>query len=635
MLRRAVVLSLCIPAVAASLAAQSVERSLAVAVERVEHLDASSNRLRLRGAFKQAGAAPVWLEIEDAGQLRFVADRGEVGRDEEASAGVWAAHIEHLTFPVEIVTPGRYRAWYRGLFPWGGTWLHTENMDGGEQQTVVDSKGETLNQWLWTPGPTYELTRGGHEWAFTPHAWQGGARLDKVALLPVGAPKPDGVGGEALRSTLPARGQAVTEPISPPKGALAWGAVRVDNVAGRGRVTVSVSSDDGGSWAPIGDDGRLEGVPVDRALRLMFVLERDEEGRGPIVAAPRVTCRVKPVPPIVLENARVRWTLSGEDGMILGIHNKATDTPCMAEGALAPLFGFRALRGKYGRLRDISFSQARLRGIERPGPDRAVFHYVMMGGGLTVDLDVRLDVLGLARFGMTVRNSTIYNIAEVIFPMLSGLRIGQDPSDDYLFTPVVTGSIVRYPAAFQFPRAAYSDRPLKHPGMASMCWMDLWDARGGGLYLACEDKQFRTTELTFSPGAPGGATESKADVAPLPPTQGARYKYAKQPGAYISLGFNKRILISRATGPVRLPDVVVGVHEGDWHWGADRYREWVSTWMRKLPSPDWWRDAEGWVDMHMVHLGDFVDLSKGWPKGSLKNLVRSIVGSLPLPSVSS
>ena len=607
--------------------AETVTQQATVPSGKTLNMDTSSGRLRLRAAYRQHVGEPIAIEAERATVLRFTQGKGEVGQDAEASEGVWAGRIQHMEFHVEVVTPGTYQAWCRALFPWAGRWVHTEQMDDGKSQTVVDSKGEVVNKWTWTRGPTYELTQGKHVWAFTPYAWMGGARLDKVVLVRAPGAKPKGLGPKALPSVLPASGTMVSEPFLR-KTAVSLDRLELVNQTGKGSIRSSYSIDNGTSWRPVPEGQNLSSLPADRAIRFKLVLTADAAGAGPIVRLPLVSFQVNKARPIVLENDRVRWLFSGENGTILGLRNKRTHTDYMVPGVTAPLFSFRALRDTYGIPREISFGQAQLRETKRPRPNKLVLTYAMMGGRLLVELTVRLDKDGLTRFSMQITNHAACHIAEVIFPCLDGLRIGADQTDDYLFTPILAGSIVKYPAAFQVPRAAYAGRALTYPGMATMCWMDLWDKAGGGLYLAYEDKDYRLTELTFSNGSGHAVkTGAKANTPPLPVavTGGMGYRYAKQPGPYIGLGFNKRILIKSKSKPVTMPDVVVGVHEGDWHWGADRYRAWAKTWMKKSPVPDWWRDAEGWNDMHMTHLGDFVDIGKGWPKGRRKNQTRNPV----------
>ena len=40
----------------------------------------------------------------------------------------------------------------------------------------------------------------------------------------------------------------------------------------------------------------------------------------------------------------------------------------------------------------------------------------------------------------------------------------------------------------------------------------------------------------------------------------------------------------------------VGVHEGDWHWAADRYRQWATAHHRPYDGPEWVRkECDGWL----------------------------------------
>jgi hypothetical protein len=39
----------------------------------------------------------------------------------------------------------------------------------------------------------------------------------------------------------------------------------------------------------------------------------------------------------------------------------------------------------------------------------------------------------------------------------------------------------------------------------------------------------------------------------------------------------------------------VGLHNDDWHWSADRYREWFYATVQPRPTPPWVLDEEGWI----------------------------------------
>ncbi|MHB9025595.1 MAG: DUF6259 domain-containing protein [Armatimonadota bacterium] len=613
MLSSVVILTLFLAVVSVSCAESVplVEKSLTASFTQGKQVDLNNDHLRLRYEYAQDNPASITMEAERATVIRFTADKGVMGSDAKASGGHYIAYVDHMEFHFTAKEAGRYTAWYRGSYPFAGTWCHMENMDGGQSQTLIDSQGIVTNQWLWSKGPTYTLAAGKHAWNFTPAGWCGGTKLDKVVLVKEGTPAPTELGGKASAITSPLTGEAISEPISR-RDAVRWLGFTLTNAVAGSPVSAAYSVDNGGQWTLLGD--KPASLPIDKPFILKLTLTATPEGMTPYVTGAKLIYGVKRVPELVLENAGARFRFSGENGALLGITNKRTKTEYLAPGVEVPLFTFMALRGDYGTLREIGFTQAELKKVTGPAKGALRLQYELMGGGIQADLKITLEKSGLARFSMQVANKSIYNIALVKFPVLKGARIGDDPSDDYLFTPILSGGIAKYPASMKMPRIAYSDRPLVYPGQGSMCWMDLWDAKGGGLYLAFEDKDYRLTELACTPGTEEAATGGS--TAPLLPQQQGGYKYADKPGPFINFGFVKRLRISKETGPVQVPDMVIGVHQGDWHWGADRYREWAESWMVKTPVPDWYRDTDGYVDVHMTHLGTFVDLPKGHMYGN-------------------
>ncbi len=592
-----------------------VPKSTALSYSAATGLDTSNGALRLTYEYVQPETGgPLYLEAERASVLAFTPGKGQMAADAQASGGLSVAHVDRLEFRFTVRQAGAYTAYYRGLFPWAGTWLHFENMDGGTSQTVTDSHGQTLGQWLWTKGPTYQLAAGAHVWQLAPSGWTGGAQLDKVVLVPEGGAVPTGAGEPALRSVGPATGQATTEEFMR-RGLAKWSSLAVENPAGRGTVEVEWSADRGRTWQPLPAGGDLSGLSPETPLRFRLTLTADAEGASPYVGRTTVAYTLKQLPPLVLENDQVQLRFSAESGALVGLRNKVTRTECMDPDTETPLFSFVGYRPEFKTVVEIGFGQAELKQVTGPTGGRLTLGYELMGGGLQATVTVRLQG-PLARFSQRVDNRTIYDLAQARF-VLRGLRMGEDCTDDYLVTPVCTGAIVKNPAALEYPRLTYTDRPLGYPGMATMCWMDLYDAQGGGVYLACEDPLYRLTELTFSNGVEDRPHAPPPPGVVNPPTSDG-LKYAAIPGTYVNIGFDKRLLINRRTGPVTLPEVVVGLHAGDWHWGADRYREWIEPQVAKVRDvPDWLRDTEGWVSTHMVPIGEtYNNLAKGWAQNN-------------------
>ncbi len=605
-MRQLIVVLLVLCALSFAGAADTETRTVTLGFVRATGLDSANAALRPVYEYAQQGDQPLWMEAERASALRFTPAKGRFAADPQASGGLYLAHVDHAEFHFTLNDPGAYTAWYRGSFPLVGNWNHAENMDGGESHIVVDSQGEIINQWIWTKGPTYKLAAGKHSWNLTPAGWCGGAGLDKLLLVKDPAFKPEGLGGAALTSIAPAGGQAVTETVTR-RNVVRWGRFSYENL-GKGTVAVEYSTDNSATWQPLPAGGDLSAVPPDKPVSFRLGLAAEDDGVPPYVSRVAVSYEAKRVPSLVLENNQVAFRFSGENGALLGIRNKLTNTDFLVPERETPLFSFTGLRPEFKTLVEIGFSQAELKQVTGPAQGLLTLAYELMGGGIQATVKVKLDG-PLARFSMIVENKTIYDLSQVRLLSLKGLRIGEDHTDDYLCSPILTGAVAKNPAALEFPWQSYTDRPLAYPGMATTCFFDLYDAQGGGLYYACEDPQYRLTELTFSNGAED-KPRPEAGGAPLPPTD-TGWRFAAVPGTYINLGFDKRMLINRRTGPVTVPDVVVGVHTGDWHWGADRYREWAQSWMPQLrQTPDWLRDMEGWTNLHMTHLGRFVDLTK-------------------------
>ena len=172
-------------------------------------------------------------------------------------------------------------------------------------------------------------------------------------------------------------------------------------------------------------------------------------------------------------------------------------------------------------------------------------------------------------------------IQRALFPVLSGLWLGEDWRDDALVMPMHAGERIpppvgqlaaapsyvhwkwqeyRYvypvggPFGVQDSRGAYV-RELPYSGAASMLWMDLYDeGEGTGLYLTCRNEGLAMKAVraeSFGEGAPG-----------------------------LSLSI---VHYPCLTGGSWDSDVcVAALHPGDWHWGADDYR----AWRQFLPRPN-------------------------------------------------
>jgi hypothetical protein len=106
------------------------------------------------------------------------------------------------------------------------------------------------------------------------------------------------------------------------------------------------------------------------------------------------------------------------------------------------------------------------------------------------------------------------------------------------------------------PVAALSDETpfiqLEYPARASMQWFD-YSGSGRGLYLASYDQSLAFTRLNFGRAPVTGSTAMWLSKFP-----------------FVASGSDWSS-----------PPLALGVHDGDWHWSADRYREWIESWIPK------------------------------------------------------
>lgn len=146
---------------------------------------------------------------------------------------------------------------------------------------------------------------------------------------------------------------------------------------------------------------------------------------------------------------------------------------------------------------------------------------------------------------LSIANRTPGTIREVLFPFVAGVS-----KLDWLIMPNQSGEWLNNPL-----EKIGDERPLislEYPARASMQWFDYF-SRDTGLYLASYDRNLTYTTLNF--GRAG-------DI----------------PGVGMWIG---KAAFVAAGSSWTSPPLALGIHSGDWHVGADRYREWIESWVPK------------------------------------------------------
>lgn len=173
--------------------------------------------------------------------------------------------------------------------------------------------------------------------------------------------------------------------------------------------------------------------------------------------------------------------------------------------------------------------------------------------------------------------STQHTVTGVDFPRLTDLILGSSKADDVLMYPYYAGLRVENPVAALFSDETVTTggafrsiirpdglRAVEHfyCGNASMMWMDLSDtAAGSGVSMASYDDDLLLTALRVA--------------APHPSS-----------GLQMTLSKRRRILPGEEWASFQYG---VGLHGGDWHVVADRYRSWADRRFARPPVPDWVR----------------------------------------------
>ncbi len=503
----------------------------------------------------EAGA--ILLQAEEATVLELLPGK-EVLEDERCGGGQCIAHVKHAEF-VFTVAPGqggRYQAWAHTYLPRPGSWNHSESMDGGNPRTINDSARWTFGQWIWTELGDYKLGAGEH--TFKLHGWLGGAQLDAIifgkADTAAFADRPKLFGAPGIADT-----GTITTSSALPSGVTSWGQLTVDADANGGTVAAEVSTDGGQSWQAVGADGDLTAVPIagdgTDSLLARLTIAAAADGASPLVRSVTVSWMPDESAEQVLENDLYRITLARHTGALAGIYNKAAGSWATAPHVQRHMLGLALREPGATEQTVVAPEDMQFEGASAQG-GRLTARYSAAEGRVEVVVDMSADATALADWQIAVTNNSDLEVIRVDFPLIGGVAI-DDFRDDECIVPRTGGYRLK---------TAEMEKPwmTTYLGGGSMNWLDVCDP-SAGLFVMGMDQRLTTTELEAAPAAGRQA----ADLA-------------------------MRTHTMVAPGQTKTRQYRVGVHEGDWHWGADRYREWAYSWMKHPDDPEWVKWIDGW-----------------------------------------
>ena len=177
----------------------------------------------------------------------------------------------------------------------------------------------------------------------------------------------------------------------------------------------------------------------------------------------------------------------------------------------------------------------------------------------------------LTQWNLIIDNRDRGTIISAIFPMFSDLQ--RLSEDDYYIGTQGYGFMIPDPLS-QLSKRFYSMPDEQCP--LGRQWHEYGNKREG-LYLAAYDRDIIYKTFNFGNRQGKGIYSGKRN----PLNRGINSKAEMSIKTYCFVGPGKRW---------ESFDYMFGIHRGDWHWSADRYREWFLTWAKTPKVPHWYKE---------------------------------------------
>ncbi|MFQ5810722.1 MAG: hypothetical protein ACE5JM_13995, partial [Armatimonadota bacterium] len=406
-------------------------------------------------------------------------------------------------------------------------------------------------------------------------------KVDKLVLSPDAEWQPQGIGPPMATERIDGGGVETADVTIP--GLRAMAALQPGVPDG---VEVEASRDGGATWAA------LSAAPVageTRPLRLRLRLARTD-GRSSAVGPLALTASVDAERCLELSHGHTRMLFDGESGALFSMENTTTGEVVAAPGRARPLLSvdFKkpgepiwtrvspesvtrlvAARDSTGRrwVQQVESTQQRTLAPESVSCDgsslRVTYMFSPAGlGRARVQYVIEPAEKETWRFAVTAEClEGPADVVAVTFPILEHVRIGPSGLDDRQLRLQSFGHEAIHPG-----RGPLRDR--RYLGGCVLPWQTVYDGESG-LYLGSHDPA--ATNTLFRSVA-GGPTAEHFDIS-------------------------TRKLEDLKPGEQQTWEYRVGAHPGDWHWGADRYREWFYRVHGKPEYPDWMRTCDGWLNI--------------------------------------
>jgi hypothetical protein len=266
-----------------------------------------------------------------------------------------------------------------------------------------------------------------------------------------------------------------------------------------------------------------------------------------------------------LENTQVRFGFDENTGSLIEIEDRCTGKRHLTD----PLHGrlFRVMcpnalwQSRYADSHEAPSPQMTME------PQRLTIYYPelrAMDGPVKVAATVRVDLpedRPEALFTVAITNNTADRLHEVRFPWVGGWSGAGGPGKERVLcgcTPV--NPFPKSPEVFSYNLCGSHRRGFYAYSHGMLLpFLDV-SGEGGGLSYICYQERPRL----------GGMVTENLDPEP----DALAWSFAWVHFAFVQPGETWRS-----------PAVGIGVHQGDWHDTADRFRSWADTWWKAPPTP--------------------------------------------------
>lgn len=509
-----------------------------------------------------------YVQANDQNHLRMEAEKGKVTFQPEGGTRqdpdvTYIDFVANASYTFWVRQPGVYYRWLRTWRPEKARYCHHESINDEPPGDLLDDFVNKDREWEWVPGPAYEFKESGFH-QFTLHNFYAGIRLDQILFTQ----DPDFDPTRELPAETPMH--------YPPQGELHTRSIKALPVqqwlsfhwpVSPLRAPAQLFWTQGDTeFQPISAETLPElfaGRRMTDALRFKLIIRPAEKdwrlstlANFSVAAKACLRATLQPGQLLRLENSRQVLLFNRANGSLNGIFNKATSQWCYHQGTPSSTFALTLYNPQTGLSRTLPAEAFTLQNAQHDART-AEFTYHLDDPGLTVRCRYELSEAELSRWQIQVgNNSNRELVTKTLFPRFSSLSIGDHPGDDTMIFPQ------SYRKRLRAGEKALSEKAC-FPGSMAMGWVDLFDAKSG-FYAAIDDPALLLTGMYAGTSRENGGFE---------------------------LRFEKNHAV--APGGEGCWDYIIAVHQGGWHWAADRYREMFSGWRRTVEQPAWLREANG------------------------------------------